>query len=132
MVVGEYTRQAPGRRAAQLLLATGPVAGTCWAAALASSRAWTWPVPATARLAAGAVVLLTVLMLLAAATSRHSYQRTRLALVAGPVIIALDATAVAVALTVAPALTPVLLLAMTVSLGRIAFTTRTLHRLPAR
>ena len=29
MVAGEFTRQAPGRRAARLLLATGPVAGLC-------------------------------------------------------------------------------------------------------
>ena len=78
-VVGEFTRQAPGRRAARLLLATGPVAGGCWAAALILSRAWTWPVPAAARLGFGAVLLLAVLALLAAATSRHSYQRTRLA-----------------------------------------------------
>jgi hypothetical protein len=28
-VAGEFTRQAPGRRAARLLLATGPVAGAC-------------------------------------------------------------------------------------------------------
>ena len=50
MVVGEFTRQAPGRHAARLLLATGPVVGAGWAAALVLSRAWTWPVPATARL----------------------------------------------------------------------------------
>lgn len=131
VVVGEYTRQAPGRHAARLLLATGPAAGACWAAALITSRAWTWPLPATARLAFGAILLVTVLVLLAAATSRRSYQRTRLALLAGPVIIALDATAVAVVLTVAPALTPALLIAMTVSLGRIAVTIRTLHRLTA-
>ena len=126
IVVGEYTRQAPGRRAARLLLATGPVVGTCWAAALVSSRAWTWP------LAFGAALLLAVLLLLAAATSRHGYQRTRLAIIASPVIIALDATAVAIALTAAPALTPALLIAMALSLSRIAVTTQALHRLAAR
>lgn len=132
LVVGEYTRQAPGRRAARLLLATGPVAAACWAVALVTSRAWTWPVPAVARLAFGAVLLVTVLVLLIVATSRHSYQRTRLALVAGPVIIALDATAVAAVLTTAPALTPVLLIAMAISLSRIAFTARTVRRLVTR
>jgi hypothetical protein len=132
IVVGEYTRQAPGRRAARLLLATGPAAAACWAAALITSRAWTWPVPAAARLAFGAVLLVTVLTLLIVATTRHSYQRTRLALVAGPAIIALDATAVAAALTTAPAFTPVLLVAMAISLGRIAFTARTLRRLFVR
>jgi hypothetical protein len=45
---GEFTRQAPGRRAARLLLATGPLVGACWAAALTSGRAWTWPVSAIA------------------------------------------------------------------------------------
>jgi hypothetical protein len=132
MVVGEYTRQAPGCRAARLLLATGPAVGACWAAALVTTRAWTWPVPDAARLAFGALLIVTVLALLAAATSRHSYQRTRLALAAGPAIIALDATAVAVALTAAPARTPVLLIAVAVSLGRVAVTTRALHGLTAR
>jgi hypothetical protein len=132
MVVGEYARQAPGRRAARLLLATGPVAATCWAAALVTSRAWTWPVPAAARLAFGAVLLLTVLVLLAAATSRRSYRRTRLAMVAGPGIIALDATAVAVTLAAAPALTSSLLIATAVSLGRIVITTLALRRVAAR
>jgi len=131
-VVGEFTRQAPGRRAARLLLATGPVAGSAWAAALILGRASTWPVPAAARLGFGAVLLLAVLALLAAATSRHSYQRTRLAAAASPVILALDATAVAAALTTAPALTMALRIAVAVSLGRIAFTTWTLPRLAVR
>ena len=132
LVIGEYTRQAPGRRAARLLLATGPVAGGCWAAALILGRAWTWPVPATARLGFAAVLLLAVRALLAAATSRHSYQRTRLATLASPVILLLDATAVTAAALAAPALTPALGAAVAVSLGRIAFTASTLPRLAAR
>ena len=131
-VIGEFTRQAPGRRAARLLLATGPVAGLCWGAALIGGRAWTWPVPATARLAFGAVLLLAVLALLAAATSRHSYQRTRLAMLAAPVILALDVTALAAVVLAAPALTWALRIAVGVSLGRIAFTAWTLPRLTAR
>jgi hypothetical protein len=131
-VVGEFTRQAPGRRAARLLLATGPIAGTCWAAAVVTSHAWTWLVPGTARIAFGAVLLMTVLTLLAAATSRHSYQRTRLAMVAGPAISALDATAVACALACAPDLTWALAVAVAVSLSRITLTARTLPRLAAR
>ena len=131
-VVGEFTRQAPGRRAARLLLATGPIAGSAWAAALILGRSWTWLAPAAARLGFGAVLLLAVLALLAAATSRHSYQRTRLAAAASPVILALDATAVATALAAAPALTVALRIAVAVSLGRIAFTTWTLPRLAAR
>ena len=131
-VTGEFTRQAPGLHAARLLLATGPVAGGRWAAALVLGRAWTWPVPATARLGFAAVLLLAVLGLLAAATSRHSYQRTRLAMLASPVILAVDATAVAAAALAAPSLTPTLGAAVAVSLARIAFTARTLPRLAAR
>lgn len=131
-VVGEFTRQAPGRRAARLLLATGPVTGACWAAALLTSRAWNWPVPGAARLVFGTVLLMTALALLAAATSRHRYQRTRLALLAGPVLIALDATAVTVALTAAPAFTAALALAAAASITRITLTARTLPRLAAR
>lgn len=132
LVVGEFTRQAPGRRAARLLLATGPAAGLCWAAALIAGRAWTWPVPSIMRLGFGAILLLAVLALAVAATSRHSYQRTRLALLASPVIMVLDMTAVAAAGLAAPALTWALSIAVTVSLGRIAFTAWTLPRLAAR
>ena len=132
MVADEFTRQAPGRRAAWWLLATGPVAGSCWAAALIGGHAWTWPVPAAARLVFGAVLLLAVLALLVAATSQHSYQRTRLAMLASPVILALDVTAITAALLTAPALTWTLGAAVAVSLGRIALTAWTLPRLAAR
>ena len=131
MVVGEFIRQAPGRRAARLLLATGPVAGACWAAALILASAWTWPVPAI-RLSLGAVLLLAVAGLAVAATSRHSYQRTRLTALAAPVILTLDAAAVTAVLLTAPARTWTLGLAVAVSLGRIAFTVRTLPRLAIR
>jgi hypothetical protein len=131
-VIGEFTRQAPARRAARILLATGPVAGASWATALILSHAWTWPVPAATRLSFGAVLLLAVLALAAAATSRHSYQRTRLTAAASPVILVLDATAVAAVALAAPALTAMLGIAAGVSLGRIAFTAWTLPRLAAR
>jgi hypothetical protein len=130
-VVGEFTRQAPGRRAARLLLATGPAVGLCWAAALMLSRAWIWPVPVAARGGFGAVLVLAVLALAIAATSRHSYQQTRVAAVASPLIFALDVTAVTAALA-APALTWALRIAVAVSLSRIAFTAWTLPRLAAR
>jgi hypothetical protein len=104
----------------------------CWAAALILSRAWTWPVPATVRLSFGAVLLLAVLALLPAATSRHSYQRTRLAVLASPVILVLDMTAVAAVVLAASDLTLALGIAVGVSLGRIAFTARTLPHLAVR
>lgn len=131
-VTAEFTRQAPGRHAARLLLATGPVAGVCWATALLLSRAWTWPVPGPARLGFGAALVLAALALAAAATSRRSYRRTRLAAAASPVILALDATAVATALAAAPILTWALGTAVAVSLTRIGFTAWTLPRLAIR
>ena len=66
-LAAELTRHAPGRRAARILLATGQLASPCWAAALITSRAWTWPVPAAARLAFGAALLVTIAALGAAA-----------------------------------------------------------------
>lgn len=131
-VVGEFTRQSPGRLAARLLLATGPIAGACWAAALILGRAWTWPVPTIARLSFGGLLLLAAILLLATATSQHSYRRTRLAAAASPVILILDITAVAAVILAAPALTPALGIAMVISLGRIAFTARILPRLANR
>jgi hypothetical protein len=131
-VVAEFTRQAPGRRAARQLLATGPLAGLSWAAAIIVGRAWTWQVPGAARFSFGAVLLLTILALVAAATSRHSYRRTRLATLAIPVILALDLTAIAVVVFAAPALTLVLGLAVVVSIGRIAFTAWMLPSLATR
>ncbi|HUY47227.1 MAG TPA: hypothetical protein VMV92_16095 [Streptosporangiaceae bacterium] len=132
LVAGEFTRQAPGRRAARLLLATGPVAGLCWAAALIGSRAWTWPVPVAARAGFGAVLAGAVLTLLSAATSRRSYQRTRLAMLASPVILALDATAITAVMLEAPAMTRALGMAVAVSLARMSFTACTLPRLATR
>ena len=136
VVVGEFIRQAPGRRTARLLLATGPAAGACWAAALVLARAWTWPVPPAIRLSFGSVLLLAAAGLAAAATSRHSYQRTRLTALAAPVILTLDAAAVTAALLAGPprtwALGLAVGLAVAVSLGRIAFTVRTLPRLAIR
>jgi hypothetical protein len=131
-VTSAFTRQAPGRRAARLLLATGPVVGLCWGTALILARAWTWPVPATARLGFGATLLLAIAALAAAATSRHSYQRTRLAAAASPVILVLDATAITAVLLAAPVLTVALGIAVSVSLTRIAFTAWTLPRLAVR
>jgi hypothetical protein len=128
-VAGEFTRQAPGRRAARTLLATGPIIGACWAAALVLSRAWTWPAPDLLRISMGAALILAVLALAAAATSQRSYRRTRLTTAASPLILALDATAVTAVLLAAPAMTVTLGIAVTASLTRITFTAWLLPRL---
>ena len=88
MVVGEFTRQAPGRRTSRLLLATGPVIGACWATALILSHFWAWPVPDAGRLTFGSVLMLTIATLAIAAVSlaalalmlrRHLDRRAELA-----------------------------------------------------
>lgn len=132
LVIGEFTRQAPGRRASRVLRATGPAVGACWATALILARAWTWPVPGVIRLAAGLILMLAVAALLLVATSRHSYRRTRLTALASPVLLTLDAAAITTVLLAAPALTWALGLAEAVSSARIGFVWRMLPRLAIR
>src|SRR5262249_11415970 len=124
-----FTRQAPGRHAARLLLATGPIVGACWAAALTLSRAWTWPLPSAARLSFGAVLLLAVLGLALPATRQRAYHRTRLAAAAHPLRLRPDATPVAAVLRDAPPLTWALGTAVAASLTRIVFTAWSLPRI---
>jgi hypothetical protein len=130
-VVREFTRQAPGRRTARALLAIGPVVGACWVAALVTIHAWAWPVPAAARLGFGAALLATIAVLAIAATSRRSYRRTRLTVLAGPGLIILDATLITAALLAAPALSWPLAAAIAASLTRITLTLTALPRITA-
>jgi hypothetical protein len=130
-VVGEFTRQAPGRSTARALLAIGPVVGASWVAALVTTHAWAWPVPAAARLGFGAALLVTIAALVVAATSRHSYRRTRLTVLAGPGLIILDATVITAALLAAPALSWPLITAIAASLTRITLTLAALPRVTA-
>ena len=130
-VVGEFTRQAPGRRTARALLAIGPVVGACWVAALVTTHAWAWPVPAAARLGFGAALLATIAVLAIAATSRRSYRRTRLTVLAGPGLIILDATLITAALLAAPVLSWPLAAAIAASLTRITLTVTALPRITA-
>lgn len=73
VIVAEFARVNPARRAARRLLAAGPAVGGCWAAALITSRAWAWPVPLAGRIVPG-LVLITVVGLLAAAGFGTSYR----------------------------------------------------------
>lgn len=87
--------------------------------------------PCAARLSFGAVLLLAVLALALAASSQHSYHRTRLTAAASPILLALDTTAVAAVLLDAPTLTWALGTAVAASLTRIAFTAWSLPRIAA-
>lgn len=87
--------------------------------------------PASVPLITGAALLLAVLALTLAATSRRSYHRTRVIAAASPVILVLDTGAVAAVLLAAPALTWALGIAAAVSLTRIALTAWLLPQLAA-
>src|SRR5262245_38140951 len=56
VIVAAFTEASRGRKAARRLLATGPLAGLCWAMALIVNRAWTWPAPVIARALPGAAL----------------------------------------------------------------------------
>jgi hypothetical protein len=128
----EFTRHAAGRRTARIMLASGPVIAACWGAALLVTRAWTWPVPVPARLAFGSVLLLVIAALASAATSRHSFRRTRLAAPGGIGLILLDITMITAALTAAPAFTWVLVIAVIASLTRAGLAARLVPHVVAR
>ncbi|HET8680370.1 MAG TPA: hypothetical protein VFM54_00620 [Micromonosporaceae bacterium] len=128
-VVDAFVDQAAGRRTARALLATGPIVGACWAASLLTARAWTWPVPPAGAVTFAATLVTVVCCLAAAATSRHSYQRTRLGTVGAASLVALDVAMLAVVLLSAPALVWPMAAAIPASLVRIGLT---LRRLPAR
>jgi hypothetical protein len=130
-VLAAFVAESPGRRTARTLLWSGPTVGLCWGAALVAGRAWTWPVPAPLRLALGAALLTVIGTLVAAATARRSYHRTRLATIAGLVLIVLDSTMLtAVALVAVPFVWP-MVLAVPASLTRLVLTARAMPRLLA-
>ena len=127
-IMAAFARQAPGRRTAIVLLATGPIAAACWGAALFLGGAWGWPIPAPAKIGFAGALLGVVALLLLAATSKRSYARTRLAALGGAGLVLLDAAMLGAVLIAAPAPVWPMALAIPVSLARIAFT---LPRLPA-
>jgi len=125
-----FTIQSPGRRAARMLLATGPAVGAAWATALVLGHAWHWPVPGPARLVFGLLLLLVVAALATAAAGRSHYARTRAAVIAGGVgLLALDGAVLVSGVLAAPAVAWPLAAAACASLARIGFTLRTIPRI---
>jgi hypothetical protein len=131
-LAAEFTRHAPGRHAARIMLASGPAVGACWGAALIITRAWAWPVPAAARVAFGATLLLAITALAIAATSQHGFRRTRLAAPGSIALIILDTAITAAALLAAPAFTWVLAIAVAASLSRSGLAARLVPHTAAR
>jgi hypothetical protein len=127
-----FVTNAPGRRTAQILLATGPAAGICWGTSLIAAQVWTWPLPSGAAILFAVVVLAVVAALGAAASSRRSYRRTRLGGVGGLGLLVLDAAMLAGVVMLAPALVWPMAVAVPVSIARIGLTLRALPSALAR
>lgn len=127
VIVAAFVQMSPARRAARRLLVTGPVVGACWATALITCRAWTWPIPDAARLLLG-VALITVIGLLAVAALGGRYRPVGRAGTAGCVgITAIDAAMLVTVALVLPAVTWPIILAGAASAARLTFTARALR-----
>jgi hypothetical protein len=128
-----FLHDAPGRYAARALLATGPLLGAAWGAALLSSHAWTWPLPAPAKLLFALTLATIIAALGTAAHAQHHYRHlNHLAGAAGIALITQDAALLTTAVLLAPTMTWILTLAAAASITRITFTTRRLPALLAR
>ncbi len=124
-VTAAFARNAPGRRTAIRLLATGPVFAGLWAVSLITAHAWTWAVPLPARLGFGALLLITA-GALATVVLGNDLGRMRLVAPAAVALMLLDAAMIATAALVAPVVTGPMALAIPASLARITLTARSL------
>ena len=121
-ILAGFARVNPARRAARRLLGLGPLVGGCWVAALVTSRVWPGPLPA--RVVVG-VALLASIGLLAVAALGSRYRVSLYSGLAGCVaFMALDASLIVGMLVVAGFASWMTALAMSFSLGRIAFCAR--------
>jgi hypothetical protein len=129
-LIRQFQRQAPGRRVSLRLLATGPAVGACWAIALITDQAWTWPAPAAIRIACAASLAALVATLVTVALARRSYrQLNHLAAAAGAGLMVLDGTALLALALLGPSLDGLLLPAVLASTVRIALTSRAMPAL---
>jgi hypothetical protein len=124
LIVTEFVRAHPARRAARRLLVTGPVVGSCWAVALITSRAWMWPVPVAADLVPG-LALVTAVVLLAFAIRSTRYRPIGRAGAAGCIgTAALDTFMIIGVLAAEPAARWAVAVAITASAARLALNVR--------
>lgn len=127
LILAHFTRLSPARQAARRLLASGPAVGGCWAIALITGRAWSWPVPVAARLLLG-IALAIVIGLLGVAAVGTKYRSTRRAATAGCAgITALDAAMLLTATIAVPAVAWPVIPALAASATRLTFTARALR-----
>ena len=101
--------------------------GACWAVALVTGRAWTWPVPVAARIVPG-VILVAVVTLLAVAARGIRYRSVGRAGTAGCVgIAALDGFMIIGVLAADPAARWAVAVAVAASAARLGFSVRLLR-----
>ena len=124
LIAAQFARAHPARRAARHMLATGPLVGSFWAAALIIGRAWTWPVPIAADLVPG-LALVAVVALLAFAARSTRYRPIGRAGVAGCIgTAALDTFMIIGVLAADPAARWAVAVAITASAARLALNVR--------
>jgi hypothetical protein len=127
LIAAEFARTHPARLAARRLLAIGPAVGACWAVALLTGRAWTWPVPMAVRFGPG-VALVTAAALLAFAVHSTRYRSVGRAGAAGCAgTAALDAFMIIGVLAAEPAARSAVIVAMIASAARLGLTVRLLR-----
>jgi hypothetical protein len=125
-IADQFVRVAPGRRAARLLLATGPIMAACWGSALVAGKVWTWPIPPPVAALYAAALLATVAAFVVAATAKHSYRRTRLGGLAAVVLVLLDLSIIGAFAMFAPAVAGLAVVAVAASLVRVGVAIRSL------
>jgi hypothetical protein len=112
-IIRALCHQAPWRRHAAALLATGPLLGGIWATTLITEQAWLWSLPWIARGLFAAALLFVVVLLTRALLEQHTYRRgRRRVLLAASTLIGLDVLACATVLGYATITGWVVLLAL--------------------
>jgi hypothetical protein len=118
-VIAAFCRASTASRLARGLIATGPVIGACWAAALMTGHAWNWPIPAIGPAIVAALLSASIVTLLTAARSRR-YRPARRSGTAGCIGIAiLDVTMITAAIALAPVATWLVAIAICASTARL-------------
>ncbi|MFD1930883.1 hypothetical protein ACFSKW_05265 [Nonomuraea mangrovi] len=80
-ITASFMAQSPWRRAATVLLLTGPLMAAAWATTLLSVHAWAWSLPIAVKVGYGAALLAVVAVLIAVVREKRAYRRTRTLLI---------------------------------------------------
>ncbi len=128
-VVQAFSRASPARRVARTLVGTGPAVGICWGLVLITGKAWEWPVPGFARSLLGGLLVVSIVVLLAAALGQR-YWTVRRAGAAGCFgLAALDTSMIAATVAAEPGLRWLTVIAITASATRLMCIARALPQL---